>query len=42
MHNIIFIRRRFGRDKGNRILLVLGMLSLLLLIIGGLLLLSMG
>jgi hypothetical protein len=42
MHNIFFIRRRFGEQKGNRIILVLVILSLVLLALGIGLLLLMG
>lgn len=41
MHNIFFIRRRFGEEKGNRIILTLAILSLVMLALGvGLLLLA--
>jgi len=42
MHNLFFIRRRFGK-KGNGIILTLFLLSLVLLALGvGLLLLTSG
>jgi hypothetical protein len=34
MHNIIFIRRRFGKEKGNAILLILAVASLAILALG--------
>jgi hypothetical protein len=41
MHNIFFIRRHFGEEKGNRIILTLVILSLVVLALGvGLLLLA--
>jgi hypothetical protein len=42
MHNIFFIYRRFGPEKGNRIILMLATLSLVLLALGVGLLLLMG
>lgn len=34
MHNIFFIRRRFGEEKGKRIITVLLILSLIVLGLG--------
>ncbi len=34
MHNLYLIRRRFGKEKGNRIILILASLSLILLGVG--------
>lgn len=42
MHNIFLIRRRFGKTKGNRIILVLMILSLIILALGIGLLLFIG
>ncbi len=42
MHNIFFIRRRFGKEKGNRIIFILIGLSLVVLALGIGLLLLMG
>ena len=42
MHNIFFIRRRFGKEKGNTIILILAVASLAILVLGIGLLLWMG
>lgn len=42
MHNIFFIRRRFGEKKGNRLIFGILVLSVLALFLGGALLILIG
>jgi hypothetical protein len=42
MHNLFFIRRRFGEKKGNRLIFGILVLNILVLFLGGVLLILIG